>query len=114
MKLYHLTDIEVVPSILEKGLLINTPARIALEDNKFIYVTTSIEKLIEQEGEWQVGNLGIIEIDYIKVIGMELRVDWELVYHKEESPFAFYFIEDIEPNYIKFVGTVNDSVINMF
>ena len=114
MKLYHLTPMENARSILKNGLIIGKKsyANIDVDNSNRIYLTTSIEKLLMQEGEWK-NKIAIFEVNVLKILGYEMNVDWELNYCNDESPFSFYITENIPSSNIKLIGSIDNGNINM-
>ena len=114
MKFYHLTPIKNVNSILHEGLKVNKEPFASIEDNSDkIYLTTSIEKLLVQEGEWN-NNIAIFKIDYLKIIGIDMHIDREQNYSKLESPFSFYICENVQPQCLTYISKIiNGKILNI-
>lgn len=113
MKLYHLTPKNNVEQIKKEGLKINKKQYASINENDGIYLTSSIKKLLQQEGEWN-NDIAIFEIDNIFLLGLTLLVDWELVYDECDSPFSFYTPENIPSNKIKLIGEINNRKTIMY
>jgi len=105
--LYHITDESRKNAIVNVGLR-SGMSRISVNHGPIegIYLCDDWREMLSQQPDWLGRRLAIFEID-VRGIKNKLRLDDEFDMQSIDEPLAFYSVESIGPERIRFIGIVD-------